>query len=83
MIFKKSATETLPSSFAKILTDFISKSFTEMMTAEIDKIEIEMKQKVAELAAQARFEIKQEAQAMAVELIHKADVQGFTLEIKL
>lgn len=65
------------------LKEVIQKSFLSIMTDEINKLENEMLQKINKITKEAKDQAKKEANKMTIELLQKADLQGFSVELKL
>lgn len=71
------------SSLKDIIKKTVSSSFEEMMLREFEKIENEFKNKLDLKIVEAKKEIKKQANSMTLELLHKMDINGISVEFKL
>ena len=70
-------------SFKQAVEQIVRLGFEEQMLEAIDTLEKELIIRLKEKTTEARNEAKKTASKMAVELLHKSGVNGFSLELKL
>ena len=70
-------------SFKELIEESIRKTFEKIMFDEIDRIKVEAQKKLDKFTEEQKRLAKETANKMALEMLHKMNQSGISIELKL